>query len=414
MAGKPRSAKRTVVRIRREDEPDEEGRSRWFARWTLNGKRDGRALPGRLTEEEATEIAEDMQHRIRRGKTPSDELSHSWTVRDVVRHYIRDLGEQQAEPRHIANDADRLEQVVRILGHIDAEALTQGDLEEYVSKRRRDEGRTIVKPSQAKRKHRKPKGRTIGGGNRSATPARTTVTREIAILLRAYRVAKKRRRLTCDPPPWPKMKGWPVDARPARRLLELEVAALVRHAERSDLGRLIAFLAWCPRRPIAVFGIRRKDCERVLDERLPRRERQLFVRRDKGGQKTGWSPLTRSALAVLVEQLEATSGGPDDLVWTSETGKEMTPALLWWPFKRAVRAAGLTDVQVYDLRRFGAVQVYRATKDLEVTCEYTGHEDVRTLLRYLSAERDVAEELADTIGWSTPELEVIEGGSEGA
>lgn len=410
MAGKPRSIKRVVVRIRREDEPDEEGRSRWLARWTEHGQRKSEAMKGRLTEAEATEIAEDMQHRIRRGKSPTDELSNSWTVRDLLRFYLRDLLEQGAEPKHIANEGDRIEQLVRLLGHVDVEALSQGDLDEYASKRRRDEGRLVVRPSQARRKHRKPKGRTVGGGNRSTTPARTTVLREISILMRAYRVARKRRRIACDPPPWPTLKGWPEDARPARRLLEREVAALVRAAERPELGRLIAFLAWCPRRPYAIFGLRRRDCERVLDERLPHAQRQVFIRRDKGGQSTGWSPLTRSALAVLVEQLEATTGEPDDLVWTSETGRELTPALLWYPFRRAVRAAGLDDVQVYDLRRFGAVQVQAVTRDLEVTCEYTGHRDPRTLLRYLSARRGVAEELAETIGWSRPELEVLDGG----
>lgn len=412
MAGKPRTIKRVVVRLRREDAPDEEGRSRWLARWTLNGSRESEAMPARLTEEEAQERAEDMQHRIRRGKTPSDELSTSWTVRDLVRWYLRDLTDRGCSARHIENDGDRLAQVVRVLGHVDAAALDQRDLELYVARRRRDEGRVVVTESKAVRK-RKPRGRMVGGGKRGATPARTTVLREIAILLRAYRAAVRARRIACTPPPWPSLKGWPEDARAPRRLLEREVAALVDAAGSPELGRLIAFLAWCPRRPVAVFGIRRGDCVRVLDEELPHRERQVLVRRDKGGHATGWSLLTRSALAVLVEQLEATSGDPDDLVWRSETGRELTPALLWYPFRRAVVAAGLADVQVYDLRRFGAVQVQAITRDLEVTCEYTGHRDPRTLLRYLSARRGVAEELAETIGWSTPALEVIQGGKNG-
>jgi hypothetical protein len=395
MAGKPRTVKQVVVRIRREDEPDESGRSRWLARWTANGARPSKPLPGRLTEDEATELAEDMQHRIRRGRQPFDELSSSWTVRDLVRFYLRDIGEQGAELRRLANDTDRLEQVVRVLGPIAADALDQGDLEEYVGKRRRDTGRVV-------------KGRNIGGGKRRATPARSTVINEIRILLRAYRVARKRKRITCDPPPWPSFKGWPEDARPHRRLLESEVGRLVDHAESPELGRLFTFLAWCPRRPVAVFGIRRKDCSRVLDDRLPRKHRQLFVARDKGGVGQGWCPLTAPALEALVQQLESTSGDADDLVWTSETGRELTPALLWYPFHEAAERAAVADVQVYDLRRFGAVQVQAATMDLEVTCEYTGHEDVRTLLRYLSARRGVAEELAGSIGWSTPRLELVD------
>lgn len=386
MAGKPRDPKRTIVRIREEDEPDEDGRSRWLARWTLAGERRSEALPGRLTPEEAAELAEDWQHRIRRGKQHSDGSSTRWTVRDLLRFYGRDLTEQGVSARHIDNESDRIEQLVRGLGHLDAEGLDQGDLEAYVARRRRDPGRVV-------------KGRNVGGGRRG-TPARSTVEQEIALLIRAYRVARKRRRITTDPPPRPTMKGWPEDARPKRRLTEGEVARLVSAAERPDLARLLEFMAWCPRRPIAIFGIRRRDCVRVLDDRLPRRERQVFVQRDKGGHSTGWSPLTEPALGVLVRQLTETEGAPDDLVWTSETGRELTPALLWYPFQRAAIAAGLADVQVYDLRRFGSVQVQAVTRDLEVTCEYTGHRDVRTLLRYLSARRGVAEDLAPTIGWT--------------
>jgi hypothetical protein len=138
----------------------------------------------------------------------------------------------------------------------------------------------------------------------------------------------------------------------------------------------------------------------------------LYVARDKGGVGLGWCPLTEPAFAALVEQLEATSGEPDDLVWTSETGRELTPGLLWYPFRRAMKAAGVEDVQVYDLRRFGAVSVQARTGDLEVTCEYTGHREVRTLLRYLSARRGVAEEVAGTIGWSAPRLELVSNPTE--
>jgi site-specific recombinase XerD len=396
MAGKPRDPKRTIVRVRAEDAPDEEGRSRWLARWTLSGIRQSETLPRRMTEEEAAEAAEDMQHRIRRGKPPSPESSPSWTVRDVLRHYLRDLAERGVALRHLENEGDRVEQLMRVIGHVDAEALEQADLDDYVSRRRRDTGRTV-------------KGRNVGGGKRTPTPARSTVEQEIALLVRAYKVARRRRRITVDPPPHPVMKGWPVDARPKRRLTEGEVARLVAAAESPELGRLLEFLAWCPRRPIAIFGIRRRDCFRVLDEALPRRDRQVFVQRDKGGQSTGWSPLTETALLVLERHLRATKGDPDDLVWTSETGKALTPALLWYPFRRAVEAAGLEDVQVYDLRRFGSVQVQAVTRDLEVTCEYTGHRDVRTLLRYLSARRGVAEDLAPSIGWTLRLVETDEG-----
>jgi hypothetical protein len=397
VAGKRR--RRVIVRLRAEAGPDEQGRCRWLARWTKDGKRDSATL-GWLTEEQAELERERTEDRLRLGMTPSADASSSSTVREIAKFYLRDLVDQGSSIAHVANETDRLEQVLRILGHVEAGALSQSDLEQYVGRRRRDTGRVL-------------KGRNVGGGKRGETPARSTVLAELRVLIRVFRVARKRGKITCDPPPWPVMKSWPEDGRPARRLLEDEVAALARHAERPELARLILFLAWCPRRPVAVAGIRRRDCERVLDASLPRAQRQVFIRRDKGGHSTGWCPLTEPALTALVEQLEATEGDPDALVWTSETGRELTPALLWWPFQRAARAAGLRDVQVYDLRRFGAVHIQNRTNDLEETCEFTGHKDVRTLLRYLSARRGAAEARAGTITWSKPQLELVEG-DEGA
>lgn len=379
---------------------DEEGRKYYLARWTKNGVRDGETI-GWATEEEAEERRVGIESRLRLGMTPSDGTSRSATVDDVIKRYLRDLGERGCTPKHVANDIDRLAPVGRMLGHHLATELTKADLEQYISRRKRDEG-VIVK------------GRRIGGGKRSETPARRTVHYEVRLLIRAYRFAKKLGFIACSPPEFPSFKGWPDDGRPARRLLEGEVGALIEAAAevRPELGRLVQFLAWCPRRPVAVFGLRRKDCARVLDERLPRKQRQVLITRDKAGVNRGWCPLTEPALEALVAQLRATEGTaeaparPEALVWSSETGRELTPPLLWAPFQRAVRAAGLEDVQVYDLRRFGAVTVQGFTQNLEVTCEFTGHQDVRTLLRYLSAPRGAAEEIAGRIGWA-PEAEQL-------
>lgn len=370
----------------------------WLARWTKNGERDGETI-GWATPEEAEERRVGIESRLRLGMTPSDGTYRSATVDDVIKRYIRDLAERGCTPRHLDNDVDRLTPVGRELGHVMAAELGRADLDRYVARRRRDEGRMV-------------KGRRIGGGKRTETPARRTVHYEIQLLIRAFRVAKKLGFVSCNPPEFPSFKSWPDDGRPARRLLEGEVALLVAGGAeiRPELGRLITFLAWCPRRPVAVFGLRRKDCVRATDTSLPRRQRQAYFIRDKGGVNRGWSPLAEAALDALVEQLEATEGGPEDLVWTSETGRALTPALLWYPFKAACRRAELEDVQVYDLRRFGACAVQRVTQDLEVTCEYTGHRDIRTLLRYLSARRGAAEELAVRIGWSPPvELEAATG-----
>ena len=391
MAGRKR--RHVVVRLRAEagrTDPESPGRSYWLARWTKNGKRDSEPI-GWATAEEAEDKRVAIESRLRLGMRPSDGTSSGATVDDVIKAFLRDQGERGLAPRHIENAALRLAQIGRQLGNVPASELTKADLESYIARRRRDLGRVV-------------KGHNVGGGRRSETPARSTVEQEIRILIRAYRTARKLHRIACEPPDWPSFKGWPEDDRPARQLLESEVLALVEAAreERAELARLIEFMAWCPRRPHAIYGIRRKDCARVLDERLPRKHRQLYVARDKGGVKLGWCPLTEPALRVLVEQLEATEGKPDDLVWRSETGRELTGALVWYPFRRACERARLDDVQVYDLRRFAAVRVQEHTRSLSTTCEFSGHRDERTLLRYLSAPRGAAEELAGSIGWSTP------------
>ncbi len=401
MAGKKQRFPNVSLRAERDRKTgkprsDGEGRQYYLARWTKNGKRDEETI-GWADPEEAEERRVAIESRLRLGMTPSDGTSRSATVDDVIKRYLRDLAERGCSPKHVANDIDRLTPVGRMLGHILAAELDRADLDRYISRRRRDEGELV-------------KGRRIGGGKTATTPRRRTVFYEVQLLTRAYRTAKKLGFIACAPPEFPSFKGWPDDGRPARRLLEGEISALIEagHAERPELGRLIQFMAWCPRRPVAAFGIRRRDCVRVLDAQLPRKQRMLLVVRDKGSVSLGWCPLTEPALEALVEQLRETEEGskPDDLVWTSETGRELTPALLWYPFRRAAVAAKVDDVQVYDLRRFGAVTVQGFTQNLEVTCEFTGHKDVRTLLRYLSAPRGAAEEMAGRIGWA-PEAEQL-------
>lgn len=414
MAGK--KARYPTVSVRAErGRRDPEGRGYYLARWTINGVRDGQSL-GYCTEEEAEAERVAIESRLRLGMTPSDATSRSATVDDLIKRYIRDLVERGCTDKHVDNDIDRLAPVGRYLGHIEARNLTTTDLGRYVARRKTDEGRIsrpAPDPTKNRRGKRELKGRRIGGGRSQATPSKRTVAYEVKLLLRAFTVCKGLKYIACDPPPPPSFKAWPDDHRPARSLLEAEVAAIVATAP-AELGRLVQFLAWCPRRPIAVWALRRRDCARLLDPAVPRRQRMAWFSRDKGGVNLGWSPLTEPALGALVDQLLATrppglagealraweAQHAGDLVWRSETGRPLTPALIWAPFKRTVAAAGLRDVQIYDLRKHGAVVVYRHTRNLQVTCEYTGHKDPRTLLRYLSAPRGEAEDVAEEIGWT--------------
>jgi integrase len=208
----------------------------------------------------------------------------------------------------------------------------------------------------------------------------------------------------CDPPDYPSFKGWPDDDRPHRELTEPEAAALVAECYRSrageSFGRMIEFLAWCPRRPVAVWALRRRDCARVLDASLTRDEQLVYFARDKGGVGRGWGPITETAREVLVAQLEATTGEPDDLVWRSRGGRAWYPALVFEPFKAACERAEVRDVQIYDLRKFACSRVYDAHPNVYVVQKYSGHRDIRALIeRYLSASKVEAAALAGSIGW---------------
>lgn len=198
-------------------------------------------------------------------------------------------------------------------------------------------------------------------------------------------------------PPLPR-NTLPYDARPPRQLTEDEVRRLIAGATaiRPAFGRLLQFLAWCPRRPVAVFAIARKHCERVsLDPS------QVYIERDKGGIGRGWCPLTPPAQQALVEQLANEWAEPDVPVWTAPMGGPWNASSLTSAMRPLLRDVELDDVHPYDLRKFGASTIYRLTGSLHVTAKFTGHGDVRTLLtHYVSEQAGAVERAAPTLTWS--------------
>ena len=59
-----------------------------------------------------------------------------------------------------------------------------------------------------------------------------------------------------------------------------------------------------------------------------------------------------------------------------------------------VKRANLDDVKPYDLRKFAATRIYKATGSIPVTMQFTGHRNPNTLLQhYVFAERDAAENM---------------------
>lgn len=393
MAGRPR--KHPKVRIEWEKRWDDEGRQYARLRWSKDGKRDGEKV-GFATPEEAEEARADMEAALRLDVRLSDESDDEpVTVEIVMADYLADLT-PRASARALENEELRIAAVTRWLGHYRADTLTTTHLRRYASWRK---GETWE--------------RKRDGATRS--PSRSTIVQEIKLLRRAYRVARDLGAIDYPPPRMPNLKALPDDARPPRRLTEIEVARLIAAAStwHAWFGRLVQFLAWCPRRPVAVFSMQRQDTDRALAEHLPRAQRLAHFRRDKGGVGRGWCPLTEPAEQALREQIAATDGGPDDLVWTSVTGLKLYPALIQPRLKWAAKEAGVEDFQLYDLRKFGASRVYKVTGNIRETQVYTGHADPATLLNnYVFAEREAAEKLAPSITWTPEPLRLVEDGDD--
>lgn len=358
-------------------------------RWTEDGVRCRKTL-GYTTVAEAERERAAAELRLRAGQRvsqPSSSTGSPLTVADLVVAYLEALEQQRrGTERYRRHELLHCTRIGQHLGDVVADRVGEAHIRRLVAG-------VLAETPPPPREGEAP----LRGLRR-----RSSVLDLVGCLRRVYRHARDVGLADHSLPRLPRQLV-PDDARPPRRLTEADVRLLATTAGEDYpwFGRLVTFLAWCPRRPVALFALRRKDCVRALDETLPRAQRQLYVSRDKAGVGRGWCPLTEPALGALVAQLESTpDDSPDALVWTSARGRPLDAALLAGPLHRAALLAGLEDVRVYDLRKFGATTVYQHVHDLNQVALYTGHRDVRTLFRYLSAPRGAAEAAAGTIGWS--------------
>jgi integrase len=379
---------------------DETGRAYALLRWRENGKRMSRPA-GYCTPEEAQTAADRQAAALLLGVELANGSPRRWTVAAVVDEYLDDLeGRLGEDAEYLTNETNRLVYVKDLLGTIAAEHLTTKRLQNYAHARAREVTRL------------------------GTTTKRKSIVEEINSLRRAVACVRALGFPVPEPPPPPNLKALPDDARPARRLTEQEVAAIVTSASVAGgwvegMGSMIATMAWSGRRPIAIFHARREHCVRVVDDTLPRAQRLMFWERDKGGIGRGWGPLTEPAYLAIRERYEETKHlPPDALLWARYHGDVWDSEALSRPFDRIEEVAGVKDVQPYDLRRFACTHILRALgNDMRAALTYTGHRTIQTLLRYVYAEVEEAESMAEGIGW-TPEsettrageLRVVEGG----
>jgi len=368
-------------------------------RWTEGGERRSESL-GYVTPAEAERRRGDREAEIRLGLSSTASTPHGPpAVGRLVEEYLRVLEDgargTAVYRRHETAHAIRID---AHLGRLAAHRVTEAHIRRMVATLLAEEPAIPTDP--AERKHRE-----------RGIAKKSSVLDLLGCLRRIYKAGRDAGLVDVEPPRLPR-GALTDDARPARQLTDDELGRLVAAASamRPAFGRLVLFLAWCPRRPVAIFDIRREDCARIVDPTVRRRDAKLYVRRDKAGRGRGWCPLTEPALQVLREHLAAMEDtAPGARVWTSSTGRPLDTALLAEPFRRAVKAAGIGATNPYDLRKFGAVRVHAATGNLHVTAEYTGHQDVHTLLaRYLSAPQGAADEMASRITWAPAALRVVE------
>lgn len=289
----------------------------------------------------------------------------------LVADYADDLEERGAGgDGYRTNVINRSAYLTRHLGKLSVDRLTLRDLEGYVTTRRKE----------------------MGGRRGNRPPKRVTVQDELRLLKRVVETTGRWGRHDARWPGMPAFKGWPKDARPARKLTAGEHQKLVdtAAADRPELARLLEFMGWCPRRPVAIFDLRREDCVRALDPSYQGRD-LAFFRRDKGGEGVGWGPLLPEARAALVAHLHGTIGPADEVVWKPAMGGQYKAQTLGRVLDYLSTKAKIPLVTPYDLRKLAAVRAYHACAGkLKPTCAFTGHADGATLYRhYLFEEEDV-------------------------
>lgn len=381
MAGKPRKYPKVRINWVASRGTDEDGNRYARLVWTPpgSGKEEYKTL-GFVTAEVAEEFRETRQSALRVGVADPNDLSESWPISAVVTAYLDSLAERTNE-RYVTIETHRLGHVSVILGRIAVDRLNVRNVEKYAWTRHKEGAR------------------------------RNTITEEIAAMRRAIRTCKDEGKIAADPPPPTALKGVPQDARPDRRLTDAEVSRLIVTAGSSQCpgySTLMQMHAWSGRRPIAVFGIRVRDCGRIVAPGLKRRDRLMYYDQDKGGRSLGWGPLTEPALEAVRARLAEL--GPfvhaDQLLWPNLAGRMWNTRQFWASFQTVAERAEIADVQPYDLRRFACTRIVGQTRTLAIAIRYTGHESIQTLLRYVYDEVNEAEEVAGRIGWA-PRLELV-------
>ncbi|WP_282046350.1 tyrosine-type recombinase/integrase [Roseibium album] len=159
---------------------------------------------------------------------------------------------------------------------------------------------------------------------------------------------------------------------------------------RADYSPFVWFLLSRGLRVNAVTGM---STDR-LDE--PRCRIQIWIK----GEGYVWVPVTKEQMAVIVQEAKK---APGKAVWSYEMQRHphrgKRKAISYNSFKRtmktALKAAGITDFKIHDLRHDFASKLLRATRDLALVQNALKHADISSTVRYAHVlDEDVRDGLA--------------------
>jgi integrase len=198
-------------------------------------------------------------------------------------------------------------------------------------------------------------------------------------------------------------------------LTEEQAAALVYRARGTDREALYLLALKTGMREGELLALRWQDLrfgERAIDVRrsVDTRTKDAVYTRPKNRQER-----TIRIGASLVEALEkhkvAQNGHrlkmgarwrDNDLVFPKENGEVQRHYLLWRRFKKDLRAAGLPNIRLHDLRDTAATLMRRSGIAIETLAKILGHSDPAvTMRRYAHVLEDMEEDAAAKVdGWA--------------
>ena len=238
--------------------------------------------------------------------------------------------------------------------------------------------------------------------SRQKSRSNATVNREIENARAVWRYAESNRYDVGEMPDW-KVMRLKCPARPPRELSHDEEARLFA-ALRDDVRAAVDFMLKSGWRRAEVLGLRWSDCDLVNSAAITRIKGGDIVKR----------PLTKTLSKIVSDQPKV---GPFVFTYVCQKSRDkrrkgerypLTPTALRGPFADALKASGIANFRVHDLRHTRGTRIVRNTGSLAAAKEALKHKSISTTLRYAHVlDDDTRRALDASESRNSPELEVV-------